>query len=115
MATSQVGDAFPNQNFQMSLIKQNEAFETKSAYSVGQLTTKTKIQDKGKKEFFKLVVLSVVMNQPPFMLNRLYEKDWREMYKRSERDKISFNHYFEWVTNDINKCIYSYDDFIEMD
>jgi hypothetical protein len=115
MATSQVGDAFPNQNFQMGLIKQNEAFETKSAYSVGQLTTKTKIQDKGKKEFFKLVVLSVVMNQPPFMLSRLYEKDWREMYKRSERDKISFNHYFEWVTNDINKCIYSYDDFIEMD
>jgi hypothetical protein len=36
--------------------------ETRSAYSVGNLTTKTKVQDKGKKEFFKLVVLSIVMN-----------------------------------------------------
>jgi hypothetical protein len=49
------------------------------------------------------------------MVTRLYEKDWREMFKRTERDKVPFNHYFEWVTNDINKCIYSYDDFIEMD
>ena len=73
------------------------------------------VQDKGKKEFFKLVVLSIVMNQPPFMLQRLYEKDWREMFRRAERDHIAFNHYFEWVTNDINKCVYSYDDFIDMD
>ena len=36
------------------------------------------------------------------------------MYKRAEKDKIGFNSYFEWVTNDINKCIYSYDDIVEV-
>ena len=49
------------------------------------------------------------------MVSRLYEKDWREMFKRAENDQIGFNNYFEWVSNDINKCLYSQDDFIEMD
>ena len=80
-----------------------------------QMTSMTKVQDKGKKEFFKLVVLSIVMNQPPYMVDKLYEKDWREMFKRAERDKVTFNNYFEWITNDINKCLYSFDDFIDLD
>ena len=49
------------------------------------------------------------------MVSKLYEKDWREMFKRAEKDKVTFNNYFEWVSNDINKCIYSFDDFLEMD
>ena len=41
-----------------------------------------------KKDFFKLVVLAVVLNQPPFMVSALYEKDPEEMYIRAEADLI---------------------------
>ena len=39
-----------------------------SSNDLSMTSTTTAIGDKGKKEFFKLVVLSVIMNQPSFML-----------------------------------------------
>jgi hypothetical protein len=37
------------------------------------------------------------------------------MFNRANEENIAFNNYFEWVSNDISKCLYSFDDFIEKD
>ena len=48
------------------------------------------------------------------MIEYLAERDINKMYKRCKyEDKISFNNFYEWVTADINRDMYSLDqDFI---
>ena len=47
-------------------------------------------KQQGEKEFFKLVVLSVLLSSPSFMIEQLVNKDPNEMYKRAKANGISF-------------------------
>ena len=45
----------------------------------------------GEKEFFKLIVLAVLISSPSFMVEQLGDKDPMEMYGRAKnQDKIQF-------------------------
>jgi hypothetical protein len=62
------------------------------------------------KDFFKLIFLSQVFNQPQFSMDRLKNKDPNEMYRRAKnsgsRDhEIQFYEFFEWIHNDINTIL----------
>jgi hypothetical protein len=64
-------------------------------------------------QFFKLLVLSEMMNMPQFMIDSLIQKDIHEMYKRVKVDKIMFNNFHEWISHDIKRSMFCMDnDFI---
>lgn len=47
------------------------------------------------------------------MIDSLIQKDIYEMYKRAKLEKILFNHFYEWISHDIRKSMFSQDnDFI---
>ena len=50
----------------------------------------TGAKQQGEKEFFKLVVLSVLLSSPSFMIEQLVDKDPMEMYKRAKLETIQF-------------------------
>ena len=56
-------------------------------------------KQQGEKEFFKLIVLSELVNEPDFIQQTLLlDKDPVEMYQRAKfRDKIPFYRYYEWI------------------
>lgn len=74
-------------------------------------------KQQGEKEFFKMLVLSVFINSPSFLIEQLMEKDPTEMYIRAKTiDGIQFQNFHEWITHDINKTIYSIDlQFFELE
>ena len=56
------------------------------------------------REFFKLVVLSMILNLQPFVINFAFEQnDANEMYKRAQKDGVKFNDFIEWIQHDLNK------------
>jgi hypothetical protein len=73
-------------------------------------------KQQGEKEFFKLVVLSVLLSSPSFMIEQLVDKDPQEMYKRAKKEGIMFQNFHEWIAHDINKTMYTIDlQFFELE
>lgn len=67
-------------------------------------------------EFFKLLVLCVIIEQPRLFICRLTTKDPWEMYQRAkgltlpkQQPPVEFHKFYEWISNDINQSIYNED------
>ena len=81
-------------------------------------------------DFFKMLVLSIILGQPKFFINQLMKKDPREMYYRAKAFKkdghaaeknpnvvsLEFYQFYEFISNDIAKTLYhTENDFIELE
>lgn len=70
-------------------------------------------------EFFKLLVLCVIAEQPRIFISRLLNKDPQEMFKRAkgatqpQQPPIEFYKFYEWISNDIARSLYSKDAFFD--
>jgi hypothetical protein len=49
--------------------------------------------------FFKLIVLTVILTQPAYYMNKLKSKDPSEMYGRAKG--LMFYQYYDWILQDI--------------
>jgi hypothetical protein len=54
----------------------------------------------GERDFFKLTLLSAVLNISPYVLNHMADSlDPSEMYLRARREKVLFNQFQEWINH----------------
>lgn len=52
------------------------------------------------------------MNLNPFMIDTLKMGSIDEMFYRAKYvDLIKFNHFYEWISHDVNMSIYNHDDY----
>ncbi len=56
----------------------------------------------------------MILNLNPFILETLQLSSIEEMYYRAKYiDNVKFNHFYEWISNDVNQAIYSHDRYFE--
>ena len=56
---------------------------------------------KNDRDFFKILLVGIVLDQPMKFLKKLYEVDPSEMYERAQESKIQFQNYHQWLVDDI--------------
>ena len=67
---------------------------------------------KAERDFFNLLFLCQVFNQPQFFMEKLKSKDPGEMYLRAKGStnntghELQFYDFYEWIHNDISKTVY---------
>lgn len=77
-------------------------------------------------DFFKILVLSVILEQPKFFIDKLISRDPFDMYLRAKGFKpdmggakrlpLEFHQFYEFISNDIAKALYCKEnEFVEME
>ena len=67
---------------------------------------------KAERDFFALLFLCQVFNQPQFFMEKLKGKDPCEMYKRAKCSinnnghELQFYDFYEWIHNDLSKTMH---------
>ena len=63
---------------------------------------------KAERDFFNLLFLCQVFNQPQFFMEKLKIKDPNEMYFRAKgsSQQMQFYDFYEWIHKDISKVMY---------
>jgi hypothetical protein len=89
-----------------------------SNFSVGSQQQKI-IRDLEKRNFrmrdyFRLIVLSVKLNIPLFMMNEVIRrKDPDDMYNKAKKEGVKWHQYYEWVLHEIEKNKFNFDMIME--
>jgi hypothetical protein len=83
--------------------------------SASVLTTPATMQ--GEKQFFKLLVLSQVLNMPDFMTECLLSVSPDQMFRQAKlADGLEFHQFHEWIESHMKRVLYNVDNrFVELE
>ena len=67
-------------------------------------------------DFFRILFMAIIMNQPRFFMKKLCEFNPSEIFEQAKNDGIEFCQFHEWISHEIAKCTYDpKNKFVEME
>lgn len=103
-------DKMPKTSGHQNLQRYNSAMSVGNTSAVSMVPT----YQQGEREFFKLLLLSNLLNQSPFFLNRLGDLNARTMYKEATMVySLRFDQFQEFIEHRIQQHLFSWDDYFD--